>query len=152
MNHTHKSSTISILLSVALGVCATFVCAQAQTQTPALTSNQVPFQELTPATRAPRQSTAPTTGAATQSGAQSTATPATAVPATITPAQAEAVQKLSTPNGMLPQWSGSAAPTPAVTEITNEAPANQQAMEQKLEAVANGAPLATASSFCSMAC
>ncbi len=140
MNHTHKSSTISILLSVALGVCATFVCAQAQTQTPALTSNQVPFQELTPATRAPRQSTAPTTGAATQSGAQSTATPATAVPATITPAQAEAVQKLSTPNGMLPQWSGSAAPAPAVTEITNEAPANQQAMEQKLEAVANGAP------------
>ena len=146
MNHTHKSSTISILLSVALGVCATFVCAQAQTQTPTLASNQVPFQELTPATRAPKQSTAPTTGAATQSGPQSTATapataaPVTAAPATITPAQAEAVQKLSTPNGMLPQWSGSAAPAPAVTEITNQAPANQQGMEQKLEAVANGAP------------
>ena len=140
MNYTHKFRTTSILLSVALGVCATFVCAQAQTQTPTLASNQVPFQELTPATRAPRQSTAPTTGAATQSGAQSTATPATAAPATITPAQAEAVQKLSTPNGMLPQWSGSAAPAPAVTEITNQAPANQQGMEQKLEAVVNGAP------------
>ena len=165
MNHSHISGKISILLSAMLGVCAAFVCAQTQTQASTLASNlavtQVPFQELTPATRAPRQSTAPTTGAATQSGAQSTATvpattapattaPATTVPATTVPAttapitnaatQTEAAKKLSTPDGMLPQWSGSAAPAPAVTEITNESPANQQGMEQKLEAVANGAP------------
>jgi len=133
-----------------LGVCAAFVCAQTQTQASTVASNlavtQVPFQELTPATRAPKQSTTPTTGAATQSGAQSTATvpettaPATTAPITNAATQTEAVKKLSTPNGMLPQWSGSTAPTPAVTEITNQAPANQQGMEQKLEAVANGAP------------
>ena len=150
MNHSHISGKISILLSAMLGVCAAFVCAQTQTQASTLASNlavtQVPFQELTPATRAPRQSTTPTTGAATQSGAQSTATvpattaPATTAPITNTETQIEATKKLSTPNGMLPQWSGSAAPTPAVTEITNETPANQQGMEQKLEAVANGAP------------
>lgn len=150
MNHSHISGKISILLSAMLGVCAAFVCAQTQTQASTLVSNlavtQVPFQELTPATRAPRQSTTPTTGAATQSGAQSTATvpatitPATTAPITNTETQIEATKKLSTPNGMLPQWSGSAAPTPAVTEITNETPANQQGMEQKLEAVANGAP------------
>ena len=150
MNHSHISGKISILLSAMLGVCAAFVCAQTQTQASTLASNlavtQVPFQELTPATRAPRQSTTPTTGAATQSGAQSTATvpvttaPATTAPITNTETQTEATKKLSTPNGMLPQWSGSAAPTPAVTEITNETPANQQGMEQKLEAVANGAP------------
>lgn len=150
MNHSHISGKISILLSAMLGVCAAFVCAQTQTQASTLASNlavtQVPFQELTPATRAPRQSTAPTTGAATQSGAQSTATvpettaPATTAPITNAATQTEAVKKLSTPDGMLPQWSGSAAPTPAVTEITNQASANQQGMEQKLEAVANGAP------------
>jgi len=150
MNHSHISGKISILLSGMLGVCATFVCVQTQIQASTLASNlavtQVPFQELTPATRAPRQSTTPTTGAATQSGAQSTATvpettaPATTAPITNAATQTEAVKKLSTPDGMLPQWSGSAAPTPAVTEITNEAPANQQGMEQKLEAVANGAP------------
>ena len=150
MNHSHISGKISILLSAMLGVCAAFVCAQTQTQASTVASNlavtQVPFQELTPATRAPKQSTTPTTGAATQSGAQSTATvpettaPATTAPITNAATQTEAVKKLSTPNGMLPQWSGSTAPTPAVTEITNQAPANQQGMEQKLEAVANGAP------------
>ncbi len=138
MNHTNTSRFTSILLSAGLCVCATFVCVQTQTHA----SAQVPFQELTPATRAPRQSTAPTTDTATQSGAQSTATATAPVTAatTITPAQAEAAKKLSAPNGMLPQWSGSAAPAPAATEITNEAPANQQGMEEKLEAVANGAP------------
>ena len=40
---------------------------------------------------------------------------------------------------MLPQWSDSAAPVPAVTEITNEAPVNQKTLEEKLEAAANGA-------------
>ena len=150
MNHSHISGKISILLSAMLGVCAAFVCAQTQTQASTVASNlavtQVPFQELTPATRAPKQSTTPTTGAATQSGAQSTATvpettaPATTAPITNAATQTEAVKKLSTPNGMLPQWSGSTAPAPAVTEITNQAPANQQGMEQKLEAVANGAP------------
>ncbi len=134
MNHTNTSRFTSILLSAGLCVCATFVCVQTQTHA----SAQVPFQELTPATRAPRQSTTPTTDAATQSGAQSTATATAAT--TITPAQAEAAKKLSAPNGMLPQWSGSAVPAPAATENTNEAPANQQGMEEKLEAVANGAP------------
>ena len=152
MNYTLKSRTTSILLSMVLGVCATIVCAQ--TQTPTLVSTQVPFQELTPATRAPRQSTAPTTGAATQSGAQSTApaaaattspvtaatthgaqstapvNAATTAPTTTTPAQSDADKKLSSPDGMLPQWSGSNTPTTGATDVAKDAPVNQQAANE----------------------
>ncbi|NQW49473.1 MAG: hypothetical protein HQ464_17065, partial [Planctomycetes bacterium] len=152
MNYTLKSRTTSILLSMVLGVCATIVCAQTQTQSPTLVSTQVPFQELTPATRAPRESTAPTTGAATQSGAQSTATAATTAPVTAatthgaqstapvnaattpptttTPAQSDADKKLSSPDGMLPQWSGSNTPTTGATDVAKNAPVNQQAANE----------------------